>query len=392
MDGQEVLLDIKNNADCTRALKINTKLPIGPTIAPDGYGNVLEIDKNAPSNKYFFEKEHHTVWYKFVAAYSALLVFDIEPLSAKDDYDFLLFRIDQPGFCTKVSTGSILPVRSNIARNDDKTGAKTGLKLNEKQKFKSAGPGSSYSAALNVSKGQLYYLILDNVYPNGQGHKITFDYLRKDGSSMVKLNYDGKLLSSDGQAVSGKIKLTDKNGTVVAEVQTRNDGTYSLEIPKNVDLSKKYCLSMQGKGFFYTGEEIDLKDGIGKNTKVKTLNPLKVGEILRITNINFYEDSPQYLPGAIKVLDRIVEMMKLNSGLHLEISGYIDGCKGDERARRILSEGRAENIKRYLVDQGIDPDRLSTKGYGCTRMIYPDPIDEEQHLLNRRVEIKVTHL
>ena len=79
-------------------------------------------------------------------------------------------------------------------------------------------------------------------------------------------------------------------------------------------------------------------------------------------------------------------MIKENPGLAIEIQGHTSKTGGFKH-NMLLSERRAEAVKKYLVD-GADVPGLTTKGYGWTR-----PIDtndtEEGRANNRRVELSV---
>ncbi len=52
-----------------------------------------------------------------------------------------------------------------------------------------------------------------------------------------------------------------------------------------------------------------------------------------------------------------------------------------------LSENRAKNTYLYLVENGVDKNRVTYKGLGNTEMIYLEPIDHIQETANRRVEV-----
>ena len=106
----------KDNADCENAIVLEDTI-FGPTNAPEGYGKVMEITADK-DNKYYFEKEHNTVWYKFTTPQTCVLTFEIIPEDIRNDYDFLLFKYTDSSFCRDVKNKKIKPVRSNISRND----------------------------------------------------------------------------------------------------------------------------------------------------------------------------------------------------------------------------------------------------------------------------------
>jgi outer membrane protein OmpA-like peptidoglycan-associated protein len=50
---------------------------------------------------------------------------------------------------------------------------------------------------------------------------------------------------------------------------------------------------------------------------------------------------------------------------------------------------RAVAVKNFLIENGIEMNRIQYLGYGNSKMIYPDPKIEDEHSANRRVEIKI---
>ncbi|MEI6854382.1 MAG: OmpA family protein, partial [Bacteroidota bacterium] len=71
----------------------------------------------------------------------------------------------------------------------------------------------------------------------------------------------------------------------------------------------------------------------------------------------------------------------------IEISGHTDNV-GKENDNQLLSEARAKAVMDYFVRKGINPTRLTYKGYGSTQPIAPNTTDEGR-AKNRRVEMKV---
>lgn len=66
------------------------------------------------------------------------------------------------------------------------------------------------------------------------------------------------------------------------------------------------------------------------------------------------------------------------------VAGHTD-AKGNPQYNQQLSERRAEAVRRYLVDNGVEPERLQAVGYGAEHLAQPDRPDDAS---NRRVEIR----
>jgi outer membrane protein OmpA-like peptidoglycan-associated protein len=119
----------------------------------------------------------------------------------------------------------------------------------------------------------------------------------------------------------------------------------------------------------------------------KQLQNAVIGQKLRLENFNFYGNSTIPLPESMPVLEELLQIMKDNPALKIDIQGHI--CC-ERRDTEKLAERRAKSIYTYLVKNGIEEERLTYRSYGSSRPIYLLPEDnEEQRVANRRVEIEI---
>jgi len=91
-------------------------------------------------------------------------------------------------------------------------------------------------------------------------------------------------------------------------------------------------------------------------------------------------------PEAYPFLNEVVTILKMNPETKVEIEGHTDNVGTAEYNQR-LSEERAKVIMDYLVENGIDAERLSQKGYGVTQPVASNDT-EEGRAKNRRVELR----
>lgn len=84
-------------------------------------------------------------------------------------------------------------------------------------------------------------------------------------------------------------------------------------------------------------------------------------------------------------LDNIINILKRNPELKIRIEGHTDNI-ASEKYNLDLSEKRAQAIKAYLVESGVDQSRITTTGYGYSQPI-ADNDTEEGRALNRRAEL-----
>ena len=387
------LVNISGHADCHDAILLSTSEYFGPTTAPKGFGKVIEYADNNINDKYNFENEHNTVWYRFYAQEDVELSFDIFPEDSNDDYDFLLYKIKNDAFffCNYgIKKKYAEPIRSNISRNNKSLKSITGLSENASSNFVNAGIGRSHSKSISVKKGELYYLVVDNVYNNGSGHSIVFH----DQNS---LKYSGIVKDyRTGKPIRAEVTLADyKTGNIISRtVSSATTGKYTLMVNKHlINESNDYNLSFFIENYFFEDELIKGKEIIlpRKKNVITSLIHLSKNKKVTIKNVNFYGDEAVVLPESQAALKKLYKLMKRNKTLVILIQGHTNGVGSESTLlyHQQLSDNRAKTIYDYLIERGIDKNRLSMKGYGCANMLYPEGITEEELKLNRRIEVKV---
>ena len=103
--------------------------------------------------------------------------------------------------------------------------------------------------------------------------------------------------------------------------------------------------------------------------------------------INFDFDKADLRPKERELLSRIVGVLLTWQGYRVQIWGHTDDIGSDEYNLE-LSQRRAEAVKNYLVEAGIDPSIITTKGFGKSRPLVPGKTPEAR-AKNRRVEIGI---
>ena len=380
------LINVDTITDCSRAMNIIPVDSFGFTTPPPGCGKVIEFNKNPQKSLYYFENEHHTSWYRMLMPYSGMLTFDIIPLRIEDDYDFIIYKYTDNNFCRDVKAHKILPVRTAISRNDKSIGSRTGLSITAKSNYIHSGPGESYSSALKVKEGEIYYLVLDNCYINGLGHKIIFKPLKE---FILKGKTIDQQTFKPIKATVSMIALTDFD-TVSSAISDSVTGSYSLHTYSKDSLTGNFEILVSSPGYFYYDTTIEVSTF--KDTTINYPLPmprLEKGKRIRLNNINFYGNTTVPYPETKYIFIKLLEVMVNNPKLVIQIEGHTNGCRGGIEYSQNLSDARANAVKNYLIHSGINPKRVYAIGLSCRKMIYPVPKNDLEGKLNRRVEIKV---
>ncbi len=114
---------------------------------------------------------------------------------------------------------------------------------------------------------------------------------------------------------------------------------------------------------------------------------IQPGQTIPLEQVQFEVDSTNFSPASIPMLNELFEFLATQPGVSVEIGGHTSSLCSDEFCDR-LSAARAKSAADYLVRRGIDPSRVSSKGYG-KRFPIADNNTIEGRRKNQRVELKI---
>ena len=103
--------------------------------------------------------------------------------------------------------------------------------------------------------------------------------------------------------------------------------------------------------------------------------------------VEFDFDKATLRPENRELLSRIAGVLLTSTGYRVQIHGHTDDI-GSSDTTRGLSERRADAVRNYLVDAGIDPGIISVKGHGKADPLVPGSTAQAR-AKNRRVEIGI---
>lgn len=127
-----------------------------------------------------------------------------------------------------------------------------------------------------------------------------------------------------------------------------------------------------------TGTEVDSKGC-----------PVEKAEPIVLEGVQFEFNSAKLTADAERRLDNVVNALQGSPELEVRIEGHTDNI-GSDSYNQDLSQQRADSVKRYLVDHGIEPERLTTRGFGESEPVATNDT-EAGRAQNRRVELEVTN-
>lgn len=125
------------------------------------------------------------------------------------------------------------------------------------------------------------------------------------------------------------------------------------------------------------------------NAQVKT-NLLKIGDVLELKDVYFNTDEWTLEKKSKENLMKLVEYLKSNPALKIEIAGHTNLLPADAYCDK-LSSNRAKSVYDFLIEKGVKSDRLSYKGYGKKKPKINNKTPEA-NAKNQRVEIVIIEL
>ena len=194
--------------------------------------------------------------------------------------------------------------------------------------------------------------------------------------------------------LSGTVFLLDIERGHVLILKTNEKGCFKAPIDKG----KSYKVKATQTSYLPDCLSFNI-DNLSKQNDLTIprdllLDKLEMNKRFTLENIFYDFDKWNIRPDAELSLNNLVRIMKENY-VTIELGSHTD-CRGSEEYNRILSQKRAESAVRYIVHQGIDPVRITAKGYGKSQLINRCnctagvECTETEHQANRRTEFRIT--
>ena len=237
-----------------------------------------------------------------------------------------------------------------------------------------------------AANGKTAYYASDRADSRGGLDIYSFE-LREDIRPAQTLWVKGKVFDRQThKGLPSSVLLTDlSTQEVISNLQTDETGNYLITLPKGKD----YAFNVKRKGYLFFSDNFSLSREQGDtafNIDIP-LQPIEANAAIVLKNIFFDPNKYELKPESQTELDQVVQLLKDNPTLHIQINGHTDNS-GKVTDNEILSENRARAVTAYLVTKGIAQTRLAFKGFGDTIPV-ADNATQEGRAQNRRTELKV---
>jgi len=215
---------------------------------------------------------------------------------------------------------------------------------------------------------------------------------------------------TDEEIPEAIVKLIGSDGTTLTN-EALDDGTFKFMLRENTD----YIFIFSKKGYL-NGKAKETTKGLGESKDFYTVIHISaIDKPIVVPNIFYDFGKYELRPESMVALDNLVEILRDNPTVTIELGSHTDS-RGSHEFNLDLSQKRAQSVVDYLIQKGIQPDRLTAKGYAATQPIIIDkrtadtkdflnegdvltpefinslPTEDQQeatHYFNRRTEFKV---
>ncbi|WP_113652887.1 OmpA family protein [Pedobacter namyangjuensis] len=248
----------------------------------------------------------------------------------------------------------------------------------------------------NSAKDDMYFTSLDDLDTEG--------YISSDRESLCCLEIfkvkretlfiNGKLIDCKTQKpLEGATVTLTGNDMRTQTTQTNADGLYNFGINSNRGFKLNAVKDLYfAKNLTYGYEKLASVDTLKSDELC--LVPFIVDKPIVLENILYEFNSAELTPSSQATLDYLYNLMVDNKNIEIELGAHTDNI-GKADYNMDLSHRRAKSCVDYLINKGINPGRLASKGYGLTMPIAANQLkngvdNPEGRALNRRTEFKVT--
>lgn len=186
----------------------------------------------------------------------------------------------------------------------------------------------------------------------------------------LKFNVTGLVKDEEtGEPINDAVvQLIASDGTTI-RTNTGDAGDFRFMLKEDVDY-----IFLASKDGYLNGKEKETTRGQDKSKEfLTTILMTSIDKPIELPNIFYDFNKWDLRPESMVSLDKLVETLNDNPNVTIELMSHTDS-RDTEEYNIELSQKRAQSVVDYLIEKGIDPERLSAKGYGESS---PKVVDEE---------------
>lgn len=202
----------------------------------------------------------------------------------------------------------------------------------------------------------------DGFFSSNRGDARGYDHIYSFEYDPVRITIEGLVMDKDEEPVKNAIiRIVGNDGSNQKEV-ARDDGSFSFALQRGV----KYVMLAGAKGYLNQKQEFASDSTMeDANYWVEFILP-SISKPSVVENIFYDYDKADLRPESKTSLNELIAVLHDNPNVTIEMASHTDRW-GSDAYNINLSERRAKSVVDYLVENGINRDRLQPHGYGKSR-------------------------
>ena len=372
---------------------------------------------------YYQEEDTYTFWYKLTVDGNGEIKYTLQKLNSNDEYEVVYYEYNGNNFCNDLMQQKVKPKSSSVFKAHPNYSYYISV-------LHISGKGCGHQIEFSSIFHTKHYLAIQNACVEEIAEEIQKNQLSpviprwvnslnwdKNQSNITLKHTPNKLQPIKNNDISEQTSITILGSVINAKTKV----PIAVDVQFVLSDSSFSLLNHPEHGFSITAQNQEHKvmvrvDKLGyksyrENFVIKydtnlilLLTPITVGEKIVSHNIYFHPNTPVLKDKSKAELEKIKQFLKENNNISIEIQGHTNGnrrIKKDKKFAHLdgewnfsgtakeLSQLRAEKVKKYLEENGVNPNQVTAKGYGGDKMIVEHPKNMKEAMKNIRVEIVV---
>ncbi len=234
---------------------------------------------------------------------------------------------------------------------------------------------------------------------NGKGDDDIY-YFREDKPLIIECNENLKIIvknKNTGKVIPNAIISIFRDAEqIVSNAKTDEKGLYAFKgdclTSYKIEASTKFFIPISK--VFETTNKNNLNNEVVMELSPDEFSIVRDKTMININTIYFDYDKFNIRSDAAFELEKVISIMNKYPKLIVESGSHTDS-RGPDNYNDVLSGKRAVSTVDYIISKGIDPSRISGKGYGETQLTNKCSngikCSDEEHQLNRRTEFVIVN-
>lgn len=341
---------------------------------PSEAGVYADVDKY--KNKLEFNQVN-SVWLKYSPKHNGFLDLDVKVNHSS--FEIAFFEVDSKKRCDDIMLGEAELLLHKTVNKESNFSIKS----------------SDYSFLKRIKDSSLLYIYINSKEKQVNKIDVNLSFKTESFEEAVADLIQEIDQRDDLNAPTYRLCLRDEEtklpveGNIVIEGSKKYDALYrGSDLLLSLTRSLKYNATIDAYGYFPKDTSFRIRD-LKESSDTIYLIPVSQGKQVELDGIEFLPQSPVLTVEAQDKLLRLRDFLALNSSVKIEVQGHVHQLGPNNFRSKRLSNRRARSVRRYLINAGIEKDRIEAVGYGNTKMKYPEPENATEEQANRRVEVKV---